>query len=284
MPLTADNPEVLLNTSEQSGPVHTCRICMLEGTKENPLFHPCKCKGSIKFIHESCMIEWLQSKNVDISKPGADLKCSICNHPIQFRTVYDESMPDKIPLVLLFSKGVRTIMHSFNTYIKTALLYSLLILALPLSWNIWGKLYTAALDDFRFPRENPWYINLIYGFSRTIPTDPSSSDLFVEIMFNYEFSLLQIFLILVLHLALYFQYDMVVKEPVFNKMILHKIGSKYTKKELTLKTFRERFPAMDPREMDILLNIVARNMDNEEGSNNDNESDEELENPIVEER
>lgn len=29
-----------------------CRICRSEGTAEEQLFHPCKCSGSIKFVHQ----------------------------------------------------------------------------------------------------------------------------------------------------------------------------------------------------------------------------------------
>jgi len=29
-----------------------CRICRSEGSREEPLFHPCKCSGSIKFVHQ----------------------------------------------------------------------------------------------------------------------------------------------------------------------------------------------------------------------------------------
>lgn len=36
-----------------------CRICRLEGTPEEPLLHPCKCSGSIRFIHETCLQQWL---------------------------------------------------------------------------------------------------------------------------------------------------------------------------------------------------------------------------------
>jgi E3 ubiquitin-protein ligase MARCH6 len=31
-----------------------CRICRSEGTEGEPLFYPCKCSGSIKFVHQ----EW----------------------------------------------------------------------------------------------------------------------------------------------------------------------------------------------------------------------------------
>lgn len=34
----------------------TCRICRGDATDDNPLFHPCKCKGSIKYMHESCLL------------------------------------------------------------------------------------------------------------------------------------------------------------------------------------------------------------------------------------
>ncbi len=36
-----------------------CRICRLEGSPEEPLLHPCKCSGSIRFIHEPCLQQWL---------------------------------------------------------------------------------------------------------------------------------------------------------------------------------------------------------------------------------
>ena len=30
----------------------TCRICSTPGTDEQPLFHPCKCSGTIRYIHQ----------------------------------------------------------------------------------------------------------------------------------------------------------------------------------------------------------------------------------------
>jgi len=35
-----------------SGEPDHCRICRSEGSREEPLFHPCKCSGSIKFVHQ----------------------------------------------------------------------------------------------------------------------------------------------------------------------------------------------------------------------------------------
>ncbi|KAJ5122727.1 hypothetical protein N7526_009664 [Penicillium atrosanguineum] len=38
----------------------TCRICHGEAVEpDDPLFYPCKCSGSIKFVHQACLVEWL---------------------------------------------------------------------------------------------------------------------------------------------------------------------------------------------------------------------------------
>lgn len=29
-----------------------CRICRSEATPNEPLFHPCKCSGSIRYVHQ----------------------------------------------------------------------------------------------------------------------------------------------------------------------------------------------------------------------------------------
>lgn len=37
-----------------------CRICQIEDTIQNDdLIIACKCKGSLKFVHESCLLKWL---------------------------------------------------------------------------------------------------------------------------------------------------------------------------------------------------------------------------------
>ncbi|NWW96256.1 MARH7 ligase, partial [Rhynochetos jubatus] len=40
-----------------------CRICqMASASSDNLLIEPCKCTGSLKYVHEECMKKWLQSK------------------------------------------------------------------------------------------------------------------------------------------------------------------------------------------------------------------------------
>ena len=38
---------------------HICKVCLGEdSTKENPLIYPCKCSGTMKFIHLDCLKQW----------------------------------------------------------------------------------------------------------------------------------------------------------------------------------------------------------------------------------
>lgn len=47
-----------------------CRIC-LEESKLKDLLTPCKCKGTLKFIHKSCFIHWLNKSK--------SLICELCH-------------------------------------------------------------------------------------------------------------------------------------------------------------------------------------------------------------
>ncbi|THG21837.1 hypothetical protein TEA_001443 [Camellia sinensis var. sinensis] len=40
-----------------------CRICRNPGDNENPLRYPCACSGSIKFVHQDCLLQWLNHSN-----------------------------------------------------------------------------------------------------------------------------------------------------------------------------------------------------------------------------
>ena len=63
----------------------TCRICFSnESTEANPLFAPCKCTGTMQFIHYICLKSWLNLKLVSQSTPQLlsyywkSFECEIC--------------------------------------------------------------------------------------------------------------------------------------------------------------------------------------------------------------
>lgn len=70
-------------TSSQNIPL--CRICLSEEFDDmNPLFSPCKCSGSMKYVHLTCLGTWISSKKV--TKETAfcktyfwkNLECELC--------------------------------------------------------------------------------------------------------------------------------------------------------------------------------------------------------------
>ncbi|KAH9987536.1 hypothetical protein BJV77DRAFT_791315 [Russula vinacea] len=54
----------------------TCRICSAPAEPDQPLFHPCKCSGTIRYIHQDCLTTWLSH-----SKKKT---CDVCKHPYSF--------------------------------------------------------------------------------------------------------------------------------------------------------------------------------------------------------
>jgi E3 ubiquitin-protein ligase MARCH6 len=46
---------------EEEGDV--CRICRNPGDEDHPLWYPCACSGSIKFVHQDCLLQWLGHSN-----------------------------------------------------------------------------------------------------------------------------------------------------------------------------------------------------------------------------
>merc|ERR1711874_447556 len=55
----------------------TCRICFQDiEDSGNPLISPCRCSGSIGFVHRKCLRKWIEV-NFALDFP----KCEICNFP-----------------------------------------------------------------------------------------------------------------------------------------------------------------------------------------------------------
>lgn len=53
-----------------------CRVCRSEGSPDRPLFYPCVCTGSIKYIHQDCLVQWLRYSRKEY--------CELCNHRFSF--------------------------------------------------------------------------------------------------------------------------------------------------------------------------------------------------------
>ncbi|KAK0408186.1 hypothetical protein QR680_003818 [Steinernema hermaphroditum] len=55
-----------------------CRICYLPSSDDQPLVHPCLCRGTQKYIHESCILRFNELN------PDRGLQCPVCLYHFKF--------------------------------------------------------------------------------------------------------------------------------------------------------------------------------------------------------
>ncbi|WWD21007.1 hypothetical protein CI109_105488 [Kwoniella shandongensis] len=81
---------------EEEGDV--CRVCRVEGDEENPLIYPCKCSGSVRFVHPDCLKQWLAQSQKKY--------CEICGHKYTFTKVYPDQLPTSIPFTVYIRQSI----------------------------------------------------------------------------------------------------------------------------------------------------------------------------------
>ncbi|XP_023695863.1 E3 ubiquitin-protein ligase MARCHF7-like isoform X2 [Paramormyrops kingsleyae] len=73
---------LLLEESDEEGDL--CRICqMAEESPSNPLIAPCRCTGSLQYVHQDCMKKWLSSKISSGSALDTITTCELCKEKLQ---------------------------------------------------------------------------------------------------------------------------------------------------------------------------------------------------------
>uniref|UniRef100_H3AD72 RING-type E3 ubiquitin transferase n=1 Tax=Latimeria chalumnae TaxID=7897 RepID=H3AD72_LATCH len=55
-----------------------CRICHCEGDDESPLITPCRCTGTLRFVHQSCLHQWIKSSDTRC--------CELCKYDFIMET------------------------------------------------------------------------------------------------------------------------------------------------------------------------------------------------------
>ncbi len=91
-----------------------CRICYEENQTLSPLIFPCKCNGTIKWVHEKCIKEWIK-----ISKKNYCPQCkyqykieNVCNYPKLSFLCKDRN----IRFLSLFTMGILILLISIFKY------------------------------------------------------------------------------------------------------------------------------------------------------------------------
>uniref|UniRef100_A0A8C6EF36 E3 ubiquitin-protein ligase MARCHF7 n=1 Tax=Microcebus murinus TaxID=30608 RepID=A0A8C6EF36_MICMU len=73
---------LLEDSEEEEGDL--CRICqMAAASSSNLLIEPCKCTGSLQYVHQECMKKWLQAKINSGSSLEAVTTCELCKEKPQ---------------------------------------------------------------------------------------------------------------------------------------------------------------------------------------------------------
>lgn len=71
-----------------------CRYC-LEGNLSEQMISPCKCIGSLKYVHKSCLrkrIKSFDNTNVTFDEGWLCLTCELCKQKIRYSLVYENSI------------------------------------------------------------------------------------------------------------------------------------------------------------------------------------------------
>lgn len=131
LPDSADRPDVMNDPAfDPSGTgtrrksveePDTCRICRAEASHDEPLFHPCRCSGSIKFVHQNCLMEWLSHSQKK--------HCELCKTPFRFTKLYDPHMPAAVP-PLVFLRQV--IIHTGRSLVAWSRMHLVILV-----WFCW---------------------------------------------------------------------------------------------------------------------------------------------------
>ncbi|TFK39450.1 hypothetical protein BDQ12DRAFT_704973 [Crucibulum laeve] len=123
----------------------TCRICSAPAEPDQPLFHPCKCSGTIRYIHQDCLTTWLaHSKKKN---------CDVCKHPYSFTKVYAPDMPSSLPPVLLVRRLTQQTL--------LALLFGVRAIAVAIIWLAvlpWVTVWTWRMY-FSMGESTAWWIS-----------------------------------------------------------------------------------------------------------------------------
>ncbi|KAL1433445.1 hypothetical protein MTO96_012561 [Rhipicephalus appendiculatus] len=70
--------EVLLPV-EDCGPF--CKICHMPARDDDPLISPCRCSGTVQYIHCGCLTRWLEILSKKSRKPPS---CELCQYQYQW--------------------------------------------------------------------------------------------------------------------------------------------------------------------------------------------------------
>ena len=180
--LTTEVPE----THPHSVDLPCCRVCHSESEPNRPLFHPCKCDGSIKYVHQDCLTEWVRFSR------QAEPKCELCGERIHFRNVYSADAPEKLSFFGFFYALIVRV-----TKLGKECLPALIS---AIAWYIFVPLFTA------------WWLDVCYSLvvDTNIEIFPKYfSDLSYSVLTSWRIGLFTVAVIVMISVAVIYTFSLV---------------------------------------------------------------------------
>ncbi|GMJ12850.1 SUPPRESSOR OF DRY2 DEFECTS 1, ECERIFERUM 9 [Hibiscus trionum] len=117
-----------------------CRICRNPGDAENPLRYPCACSGSIKFVHQDCLLQWLNHSNAR--------QCEVCKHAFSFSPVYAENAPARLPFQEFVVGMAMKTCHVLQFFLRLSFVLSVWLLIIPfITFWIWRLAFVRSFGE-----------------------------------------------------------------------------------------------------------------------------------------
>lgn len=139
-------------TATQNDLLNKCLPCDDEGVEgsdrrhprasssTNALFHPCRCSGSIKYVHEECLIQWLRHSKRK--------KCEVCGTEYTFRKIYSEDAPKVLGMSEFILGLVQRLWRMSRSALRLLLVAFVWLAVVPLvtSW-VWRLCFARATQQ-----------------------------------------------------------------------------------------------------------------------------------------
>ncbi|KAJ7623737.1 hypothetical protein FB45DRAFT_1089571, partial [Roridomyces roridus] len=161
-------------TIRSNGPtarLDTCRICSAPAEPGQPLFYPCKCSGTIRYIHQDCLTTWLAH-----SKKKT---CDVCKHPYSFTKVYATDMPTRLPPILLLRRIAQQSFFAMVFAVRAVAVAIIWLAVLPwvtvMTWRMYFSMGDSTawwISDRPRPPDAPEIRNPFYFFYSDTTTVP----------------------------------------------------------------------------------------------------------------
>ncbi|GAA98052.1 uncharacterized protein L969DRAFT_355896 [Mixia osmundae IAM 14324] len=139
-PTTARPSAVQRSSTMASSQEDICRVCRAPSEPDDPLYQPCRCSGSIRHVHQGCLVEWLSHSHKD--------HCELCNTPFKFTSIYATDMPPAtaLPLRIIVSRAAVHLLYLALFIARAFVVLGIWLLAVPLitEW-IWTLFWWCTL-------------------------------------------------------------------------------------------------------------------------------------------